>query len=111
MPPFLSIQPIEDHDLKAGELREIGPRWLPPVLGLVTILVYWWVWGALNPGPRHFDETAYLLQARIFAGGHWTAPGRPLPWRNAAPPVRSGVLNRVDRREPKARSRSTSSAP
>ena len=60
-------------------LHGIGLRWMAPILGLVTIMVYWWVWGDLNPGARHFDETAYLLQARIFAGGHWTAAARPLP--------------------------------
>jgi dolichyl-phosphate-mannose-protein mannosyltransferase len=56
-----------------------GHTWLPVVLGLTTALVYWWVWGALRPMPAFHDESAYLLQARIFAGGHWTAPGRPLP--------------------------------
>ena len=47
--------------------------------GLATALVYWWIWGAINPHPVLHDEAAYLLQARIFAGGHWTAPARPLP--------------------------------
>jgi Dolichyl-phosphate-mannose-protein mannosyltransferase len=60
-------------------LNQTGPRWLPAVLGLITALVYWWVWGALVPLPAIHDESAYLLQADIFAGGHWTAPGRPLP--------------------------------
>lgn len=59
--------------------ERVGPGWVPPVLGLVTVLIYWWVWGALLPGPRHFDEMAYLLQARLFAQGQWTAPARPLP--------------------------------
>ncbi len=49
------------------------------MLGLLTASLYWWIWGSWNPGPGHFDETAYLVQARIFAGGHFTAPGRPLP--------------------------------
>jgi 4-amino-4-deoxy-L-arabinose transferase-like glycosyltransferase len=53
--------------------------WLPALIGLVTALVYGWVWGGLHPVPAIIDETAYLLQARIFAGGHWTAPARPLP--------------------------------
>jgi len=55
------------------------PAWLPALLGLVTGLIYWWMWGAVVPGPAHVDEAAYLLQARILAGGHWVAPGRPLP--------------------------------
>ena len=45
----------------------------------MTALVYWWVWGAVNPLPAIHDEGAYLLQARLFASGHWTAPARPLP--------------------------------
>jgi hypothetical protein len=45
----------------------------------VTALVYGWVWGGVHPGPVIIDESAYLLQARIYAGGHWTAPARPLP--------------------------------
>lgn len=78
------IEPIGDVVSRAaghheGKLYGTGPRWLPLVFGIATVLVYWWVWGALVPAPRHFDETAYLVQARIFAGGHWTAPGRPLP--------------------------------
>jgi hypothetical protein len=54
-------------------------HWLPPLLGLVTLLIYWWIWGALLPQARHFDESAYILQARILAQGSWTAPARPLP--------------------------------
>lgn len=46
---------------------------------MVTALVYWWVWGAVSPLPAIHDEGAYLLQARIFASGRWTAPARPLP--------------------------------
>src|SRR4051794_11024274 len=53
--------------------------WLPVLLGLVSTLMYWWVWGSFHPLPAIHDEAAYLLQARIFASGHWTAPGRPLP--------------------------------
>ena len=36
------------------------------------------VWGSFHePGVVH-DERAYLLQAEIFARGHWTAPSPPL---------------------------------
>ncbi len=48
-------------------------------MGVATGLFYWWVWGALRPLPAIHDEAAYLLQARIFAGGHWTGLARPLP--------------------------------
>jgi len=58
-------------------------RWraviLSVVLGMVTSIVAAWIWGWRNPPPIVADEGAYLLQARIFAGGHWTAPARPLP--------------------------------
>ncbi len=36
------------------------------------------VWGSFHePGVAH-DERAYLLQAEIFARGHWTAPSPPI---------------------------------
>src|SRR5689334_19629416 len=59
-------------------LRGGGPL-MAVAAGVLTTLLYWWVWGAVRPVPALHDEAAYLLQARIFAGGHWTAPGRPLP--------------------------------
>jgi 4-amino-4-deoxy-L-arabinose transferase-like glycosyltransferase len=73
--------------MSAAEPKRVSPpslpvslaAWLPALIGLVTALVYGWVWGSLHPGPLIIDESAYLLQARIFAGGHWTAPARPLP--------------------------------
>jgi hypothetical protein len=37
------------------------------------------VFGSLNRTPVYHDETAYVLQARIFASGRWTADARPLP--------------------------------
>jgi hypothetical protein len=73
--------------MNSTQPKLIGPRvtpvslavWLPALTGLATALVYGWVWGSLHPGPLIIDESAYLLQARIFASGHWTAPARPLP--------------------------------
>ena len=76
-PPFLSV--TLRGIARLADTERVGTRWLPPVLGLLTAVVYWWIWGALQPATRHFDETAYLLQARIFAQGQWTAPARPLP--------------------------------
>jgi hypothetical protein len=35
--------------------------------------------GTLRPVAVIHDEAAYLLQAQIFARGHWTAPAPPLP--------------------------------
>jgi hypothetical protein len=37
------------------------------------------VFGSFRRTPVYHDETAYLLQARIFASGRWTAEARPLP--------------------------------
>lgn len=60
--------------------RVLESSWLPILLGVVTAAFYWWVWGStLNPPPVVQDEAAYLLQARIFAAGRWTAPSPPLP--------------------------------
>ena len=48
-------------------------------LALITIALYWWIWGAFVPPTESHDEAAYLLQARIFASGKWIEPARPLP--------------------------------
>jgi hypothetical protein len=54
-----------------------GP--LAPLLaGVATALIACVVWRSLHePGVVH-DERAYLLQAGIFARGHWTAASPPL---------------------------------
>jgi hypothetical protein len=50
----------------------------PALAGLVTALIVCVVWRSLHePGVVH-DERAYLLQAGIFARGHWTAASPPL---------------------------------
>jgi hypothetical protein len=55
-----------------------GP--LAPVLvGIATALVMAAVFGSLQRSYAFHDETAYLLQAKIFASGRWTAEARPLP--------------------------------
>ncbi len=48
-------------------------------VAIVTALVVWWVWGSLQPIPVVQDEYSYVLQANIFASGHWTAPSPPVP--------------------------------
>ena len=53
-------------------------RLAPAVAGVLTAAIVWWVWGSLGePGIIH-DERAYLLQAQIFATGHWTGRVPPL---------------------------------
>jgi len=59
--------------------RLLSSMGAPCVLGAVTSLIVWWIWGSLDPPPIFHDEQAYLLQARLFAEGRWTGPGRPLP--------------------------------
>lgn len=59
-------------------------RWLqsaaaPAVLGVLTALAVLGVWGSFHAQPIFHDESAYLLQAEIFAKGQWTLPARPLP--------------------------------
>jgi hypothetical protein len=59
--------------------RALRHRWAPVLAGGLTALVIWWVWGSLDQLSIYHDEAAYVLQARLFASGRWTAPGRPLP--------------------------------
>ena len=55
----------------------LSGAWSPAVAGIVTVLFVRIVWGSFHePGVAH-DERAYLLQAEIFASGHWTAPSPP----------------------------------
>ncbi len=55
--------------------------WSQPVLvAVLTGLAMVRVWGSMQETATIFhDEAAYLLQARIFASGRWTAPAPPLP--------------------------------
>ena len=47
--------------------------------GLGVSAFTWWLWGSWTPKAVASDETAYLLQARIFASGRLVADARPLP--------------------------------
>jgi hypothetical protein len=49
------------------------------IVAIVTAAVLWWTWGSLQPIPTVQDEYSYLLQSRIFAHLHWTAPPPPVP--------------------------------
>jgi dolichyl-phosphate-mannose-protein mannosyltransferase len=56
----------------------LSGAWAPVVAGVATVFFVRIVWGSFHePGVVH-DERAYLLQAEIFAGGHWTAPSPPI---------------------------------
>jgi hypothetical protein len=48
------------------------------IVAIITAAAVWWAWGALQPLPVVQDEYSYILQSRIFAHGHWTAPPPPV---------------------------------
>lgn len=59
--------------------RALASRWAPAVFGILTAAATWYVWGSLSQSSVIHDETAYLLQARLFSHLRWTGPARPLP--------------------------------
>jgi hypothetical protein len=60
--------------------RLLEHGWFPLVVGVVTGLYYWWLWGStFRATPLVSDESAYLFQASLFAAGRWVAPAPPLP--------------------------------
>jgi len=56
-----------------------GRAIIPIVLGSISALVTLYAWSDITPLPYWADETAYVLQAEIFANGSWAAPSPPLP--------------------------------
>ena len=60
-------------------LRALDSRWAPLAFGAITSLFLAWVWGSLAEPAFIHDESAYLLQAEIFASGRLSAPPPPLP--------------------------------
>jgi hypothetical protein len=55
-----------------------GPA-APIAIGIATSVVMLAIFGSLRSTGAFHDETAYILQSRIFASGRWTADARPLP--------------------------------
>ncbi|HVX39220.1 MAG TPA: glycosyltransferase family 39 protein [Gemmatimonadaceae bacterium] len=49
------------------------------LVAILSSLCIWFVWAAIDPLPLVEDEYSYVLQSRIFASGHWTAPSPPVP--------------------------------
>src|SRR5215217_7952109 len=54
-------------------------RYLPVVSGMFAFALVWALWGSLAHPAFSNDESAYLLQARIFASGRLVGAARPLP--------------------------------
>jgi hypothetical protein len=59
--------------------RVLAGRWTPFVVGVLSGLLTLWLWGSLVRSPVMHDESAYLLQADLFARMRWAGTGRPIP--------------------------------
>jgi Dolichyl-phosphate-mannose-protein mannosyltransferase len=51
----------------------------PLLAGALSALAAAYVWGTAHPVLLVHDEAAYLLQAKLYAAGRWTAPPAPIP--------------------------------
>jgi hypothetical protein len=60
-------------------MEPLEGRAAPVIIGVITTLLTWWLWGTLSATPYVHDEVALLLQAKIFASFRWAAPSPPLP--------------------------------
>ncbi len=61
-------------------VKAVRRDWILAVVsGAVTAFLVAYVWGGVRQLPVIHDEAAYLLQAQVFAAGHWTVPSPPLP--------------------------------
>ena len=72
-------EPRRRRRIAAKTLALLDARWTPVVLGLLTGAATWFVWGSLTRTSVMHDESAYLLQAELFARFRFTAPTPPLP--------------------------------
>jgi len=66
--------------LETGRVeRVLNSRWAPATAALLSGVLSLWLWGSLSRTPVIHDESAYLLQAELFAHLRWTAPAPPIP--------------------------------
>src|SRR4051812_42822609 len=65
--------------LAARALEVLDSRWTPALVGMLTGLATWFVWGSLTRAAVVHDESAYLLQAELFSRLRFTVPTPPLP--------------------------------
>jgi hypothetical protein len=75
-----------------GVQRALESRFAPLVFGLVFGAIVWWTWGQVHPYGLLHDELAYVLQAKLFASGRWTASAPPMPEFFAQPHVLNDPL-------------------
>jgi hypothetical protein len=75
-----------------GVQRALEAREAPLVFGLVFGAIVWWTWGQVHPYGLLHDELAYVLQAKLFASGRWTAPAPAMPEFFAQPHVLNDPL-------------------
>jgi hypothetical protein len=66
-------EPAPDHPTVGRHVS------IPLVLGAISAGLTFWIWSGKDFAPQFHDESAYLLQAGIFAEGRWTDPSPPLP--------------------------------
>src|SRR5690349_6429046 len=65
--------------LAAPTLEALDSPWMPLLIGMLTGLATFFVWGSLTRSAVVHDESAYLLQAELFSRFRFTAPTPPLP--------------------------------
>src|SRR5690242_7287070 len=59
--------------------RVLNGRWAPAGAAALSVLLSLWLWGSLSRTPVIHDESAYLLQAQLFARFRWTGTAPPIP--------------------------------
>ena len=74
----LVVRLLPAYDLGRVE-RVLNSRWAPAVAGVGSGLLALWLWGSLTRTPVIHDESAYLLQAELFAHFRWTGVAPPVP--------------------------------
>jgi hypothetical protein len=63
----------------AAFARALESRWAPLAIAVVSAVIFTLAWGSLRQIPVIHDEASYLLQAKLFAMGKWTADPPPMP--------------------------------
>ena len=72
-------EPRRSRRVASRILALLDGRWVPVVLSVLTGIATWFVWGSLTRTSVVHDESAYLLQAELFARFRFTVPTPPLP--------------------------------